>query len=95
MAKAELGGYNIWYGCQQQIPIRLGRGGCCLRESVQTAGRAGLKLLQDIADRTDLTARKNDYGGSKYLTDPKYMGDMDAERTRVIEAILAITKATK
>ncbi len=61
----------------------------------QAAGRAGLKLLQDIADRTDLTARKNDYGGSKYLTDPKYMGDMDAERTRVIEAILNIRSKTK
>jgi hypothetical protein len=63
--------------------------------AARAAGRAGLKLLQDIADRTDLTARKNDYGGSKYLTDPKYMGDMDAERTRVIEAILNIRSKTK
>ncbi|MDP7636344.1 MAG: sugar-binding protein [Phycisphaerae bacterium] len=57
------------------------------------AGEAGMKLLKDISDRTDLRPAMNDSGGSEFVMDPKYMGDMDAERTRVIEAILKIRKA--
>ena len=52
-----------------------------------------MKLLKDISDRTDLRPAMNDSGGSEFVMDPKYMGDMDAERTRVIEAILKIRKA--
>ena len=37
----------------------------------------------------------NDAGGSKYLKDVKYFGDPDAERRRVIQAILDIVSKTK
>ena len=64
-----------------------------------TAGRAaaeaGLALLREIAERTDLTPALNDFGGSEYVKDPTYMPDMDAERSRVIDAVLRIEAAAR
>ena len=54
-----------------------------------------MKLLKDVSDRTDPTPGMKDSGGSKYLKDPKYYGNPNAERRRVIQAILDIVSKTK
>ena len=58
--------------------------------ATRAAGQAGMTLLKEIRDRTDLTPALNDRSGSKYLREWKYVGDLDAERGRVIEAIVRI-----
>ena len=52
-------------------------------------------MLRDISDRTDPTPAMNESSESKYLRDPKYCGDPDAERARIVEAILDILNKTK
>ncbi len=56
----------------------------------RAAGRAGLKLLDEITDEIDLTPALNDHSGSAHLLDWRFMGDMDGARARIIEAILDI-----
>ena len=56
------------------------------------AGRAGSSLIDAIVGRTDLTPAQNDHSGSKYLLDPVCVGDMDAERARIVEAILKLRR---
>ncbi|MDP7637898.1 MAG: hypothetical protein QF577_10175, partial [Phycisphaerae bacterium] len=63
--------------------------------AARQAGQTGLKLLKDIYDRTDPTPGMKDSSGSKYLKDPKYCGDPDAERTRIIQTIIDIVSKTK
>lgn len=59
-------------------------------DNTHSTGQAALKLLDEIADRTPLLNDDVKYGRAW-----KQLGDMDAERDRVIKAILAILKATK
>ena len=52
----------------------------------RVVGEAGLKLLEEISERTNPAhSRSGRYGRSWQL-----LGDMDAERSRVIDAILRI-----
>jgi len=58
--------------------------------ALRTAGEAGIELLKQISERTPIVADDKKYGRNWQA-----LGDMDAERGRVIEAILNITRKMK
>jgi len=57
---------------------------------VRAAGKAGLKLLEEISDRTPILVDDKKWGRAWQA-----LGDQDAERNRVIEAILKIRTEMK